>query len=124
MKNKIIILLIIVTLCVLVEVVSPSYAYIYNRENTVKGLRNIQPNDKLNFPDNVIEASLTAIWGVRVEFIDYDESIIKSEVIEVSDEQKGTTVIPQDPIRKNYKFTGWTRHDENSGFAYIRWDFK
>lgn len=122
MKNYIKTMLIIGVLFGIVSLAKPSFSYIYNKENTIKGLRNVQPNDELNFPDNTVWSSLTAIWGVRVEFIDYDESIIKSEVVEVSDEQKGNTLIPNDPIRKNYKFMGWTRYDENTGLAYINDD--
>ena len=58
--------------------------------------------------DNITEnLSVTAKYQqlVEVRFIDYDGSIIYSEYI---DKDSCFVNVPEDPIRKDYKFTGWS----------------
>ena len=52
--------------------------------------------------------TLYAIWEVnsyQITFLDYDESIIQQSELDYDTE----IVIPEDPIRKGYTFTGWDK---------------
>ena len=52
--------------------------------------------------------TLYAIWKVnsyQITFLDYDESIIQQSELDYDTE----IVIPEDPIRKGYTFTGWDK---------------
>ena len=52
--------------------------------------------------------TLYAIWKVnsyQITFLDYDESIIQQNELDYDSE----IVIPEDPIRKGYTFTGWDK---------------
>ena len=85
----------------------------YTGDDVKPGLSGIQPGDELTHPENTDWATLTAIWGVRVTFVDWDESELKNELVPVTDTMPGSSHAPEDPTRSGYTFTGWERHDTN-----------
>lgn len=85
-------------------------------------LSGIQPQDNLTLPRNTIWATLTASWGVRVRFVDWDETLLKEELVPVTDTTPGSSSAPPDPTRPGYIFDGWERYDTNDGPATLNDD--
>ena len=110
----------LLVLCLLFSMTSNAFAANYSGEVVKPGLGGILPKDTITFPDNTAWATLTARWGVRVTFVDEDESVLKSEVVPVSETEPGETTAPADPTRAEYMFVGWERHDENGGTAALQ----
>ncbi len=77
----------------------------------------IQPGDTLAMPALTDWATLTASWGVRVTFVDWDDTVLSSEVVPVTDAALGSSIAPEDPSRSGYSFTGWERNDAAGGTA-------
>ena len=93
-----------------------AFAEKYEGESVYQGLSGIQPGDTLVLPEDTTKAWLTARWGVRVIFEDWDEEVLKEELVEldpVTPAIPGSTVVPADPTRKGYKFVRWERIDKN-----------
>lgn len=111
-----------VVLCLLFCMSVNAFAANYAGDDVVPGLSGIQPGDSLTLPNNTNWATLTARWGVRVTFIDWDETELKTEVVPVSDTTSGSTTTPDDPVREGHVFTGWERYDTTAGTATIEND--
>ncbi len=103
----------LLVLCMLFSMSSSAFAASYSGSDVYPGLTGIQPGDSLTLPNNTIWATLTANWGVRVIFVDWDESELKTELVPVTDKTPGSSSAPEDPTRSGYTFTGWERHDTN-----------
>lgn len=109
-------------LCLLFCTSITVFAANYTGDDVKPGLSGIQPGDELTYPDNTDWATLTACWGVRVIFADWDESELRSEVVPVTDTTPGRSSSPAAPSRSGYTFTGWERHDTASGTALLNDD--
>ncbi len=99
-----------------------AFATSYAETDVKPGLSGIQPSDSLTLPNNADAATLTATWGVRVTFVDWDERELKTEIVSVTDTTPGSTMSPIQPTRSGYTFTGWERHDTTSGTATLNGD--
>lgn len=88
----------------------------------VDGMEGIQPDDTIILPDNTDEATLTAQWGVRVIFKNFDDAEIKNEVVPVTEAAPGTVSLPEDPVRSGYTFEKWKRGDTMGSTATINDD--
>ena len=52
-----------------------------------------------------------------VDFVDYNHAVISSQIVDAG----GSATAPDDPVRKNYKFTGWSGEYRNvTGDATVR----
>ncbi len=92
-----------------------TFAADYSEDEAVPGLSGIQPDDTLTLPENTVWATLTAVWGVRVTFLDWKDNEISSVVV-----REGENVeVPTAPTRTGYTFTGWSRIDEAEGTAVL-----
>ena len=111
----------LLSLCMLSSLSITALAASYSGDDVKPGL-SVQPGDELTHPENTGWANLTASWGVRVIFVDWDESELKSEVVPVTDNTPGRSSAPSDPTRTGYTFTGWERHDTGSGTAALNGD--
>ena len=87
-----------------------------------QGMIGIVGNDTLIFSNNTIWANLTAYWGVRVIFQDYDGTTLQNELLTVTDDTTANTTTPSDPARTGYTFTGWERVDTEDGPATLNED--
>ena len=112
----------LLTVALVLSLSASALAASYSGDIVKPGLGGILPNDTITFPDNTAWATLTARWGVRVTFLDWDETVLQTEVIPVSDTEPGSTSAPADPVRDGWVFIGWERHDKNSGTAALRPD--
>lgn len=75
-----------------------------------EGIADFQDKEELENLSSKIGDIITlyAIWEVnsyQITFLDYDESIIQQSELDYDSE----IVIPEDPIRKGYTFTGWDK---------------
>lgn len=114
MKSKYL-LLSILTIAVAFSVGSTAFAADYTSEETVPGLSGIQPGDTLSLPDNAVEASLTAKWGVRVTFLDSDGTVLKSLVIPEEYMPQAGVAAPDNLSEEYGDFLDWVRVDNNDG---------
>ena len=103
----------LLALCLMLSLGVCAYAASYSGDDVTPGLSGIRPEDELTLPRNTIWATLTANWGVWVRFIDWDLSLIKEQLVPVSDTAPGSSSAPEDPTRSGYIFAGWERHDKN-----------
>ena len=69
-------------LSLLLSFSAAAFAVTYSENNVRPGLPDIQPSDTLTLPNNTIWASLTAKWGVRVIFLDWDDKKIDEKLVE------------------------------------------
>lgn len=106
MKTHRKLLSLLLVLCLLLSLSIPALAASYTGDDVKPGLSGIQPGDELTHSDNTDWATLTASWGVRVTFVDWDESELKSEVVPVTDNTPGSSSAPAAPTRSGYTFTG------------------
>lgn len=81
MKKTFSVILCAVIMCAAVVLGYAAGTTIYTLEQTVPGLDNIQPGDTLTFPDNTTWATLKAVWGVEVTFLDYGDVELKDEIL-------------------------------------------
>ncbi len=112
----------LLALCLLVSLGITAYAASYSGNAVFPGLSGILPEDSLTLPNNTIWANLTARWGVRVSFVDWDETLLKTELVPVTDTEPGSSSAPEDSARTGYIFTGWERYDTNNGPATLNDD--
>ena len=103
----------LLALCLLLGMSGYALAASYTGSAVVPGLSGIKPEDSLTLPRNTVWATLTASWGVRVNFVDWDETELKTDLVPVTDAIPGSSSAPEDPTRSGYTFTGWERHDTN-----------
>lgn len=122
MKAQTKIFSLLLVLWLLFSMTGNAFAASYAGDNVKPGLSGIQPGDALTHPELTDWATLTASWGVRVSFVDWNESELKSEVIPVTDSRPGSSSAPAKPTRRGYTFTGWERHDTTSGTANLNSD--
>ena len=87
----------LLVLCLLLSLSITALAASYTGDDVKPGLSGILPGDELTHPDNTDWATLTAGWGVRVTFVDWDESELKSEVVPVTDTTPAAAPHPQTP---------------------------
>lgn len=109
-------------LCLLLSFSMSVFAASYSGDDVTPGLSGIKPEDDLTLPRNTVWATLTASWGVRVTFLDWDERQLKTELVPVTDTTPGSSSAPDDPFRKGYTFVGWERYDKNDGPATLNDD--
>lgn len=109
-------------MCMLFALSPAAFAANYEGDVVVPGLDGIQPQDTLTLPDNTSWATLTARWGVRVTFLDWDETELQTEVIPVEENEPGSTAAPADPTRSGYTFLRWERYDNGTGTATLNDD--
>ena len=122
MKTHRKLVLLLVALCLLLGMSGIAFAASYTGDTVVPGLSDIQSDDSLTLPDNTVWATLTASWGVRVSFVDWDQTVLKTELVPVSEETPGSSSAPEDPTREGYIFDGWERYDNNAGPATLNDD--
>ena len=112
----------LLVLCLLFTLSVTVLAASYSGDDVKPGLSGIKPGDSLTLPGNTSWATLTASWGVRVKFIDWDESVLKTQLVPVTDTKTGSSSAPADPTRSGYIFTGWERYDKNDSPATLNDD--
>ena len=120
MKKKLISFVIFVVMMLSIGVTAVAASY--SGDIAKPGLSGILPEDSLTLPKNTAWATLTASWLVRVNFVDWDETLLKTELVPVTDTTPGSSSAPEDPTRPGYTFTGWERYDTNDGPATLNDD--
>jgi len=84
------------------------FAESYTADELEQGMI-VNPGDEIMLPDNTTNANLTAIWGVRVIFQDWDKTELKNELLQVTDDTPASTTPPNNPTREGYSFAGWDK---------------
>ena len=108
----------LLVLCLLFSITGNAFAVSYTGNTVVPGLSGIQPSDKLTLPDDTISASLTAVWGVRVNFYDseqFNHTLINSTLVE----EGKSAGAPTAPTHSGFVFAGWTRTDTHANTATL-----
>lgn len=113
---------VMLVLYLLISMNGTAFAASYTGDTVRPGLSDIQPGDTLTHPELTGWATLTANWGVRVTFVDWNNTELKSEIVPVTDTASGSSFTPADPARSGYTFTGWERSDNTSGTAILNDD--
>lgn len=57
-----------------------------------------------------MDVNAVFIKTCTVDFVDYNYAVISSQIVDVG----GSATAPADPVRKNYKFTGWLGEYQNA----------
>lgn len=114
MKKHNFFILLHLIICLMLSISCSAFAADYSADMLHPDISGILPRDTLMLPDTTQDASLIACWGVRVRFIDWDLTELKSVAVPVTDTVPGSTDAPVNPVRSGYIFTGWKRRDTGS----------
>ena len=84
-------------------------------QNVTGSGSSVSPGTDIPVPENTSSLELTARWGVRVNILDENGTMLDSIVTEVQDDMSGTVSLPVPPDKDGYVFSGWNYSGTDEG---------